>query len=229
MNQEIKSLIGKENYSFNDLCRIVSILRSPEGCPWDRAQTHTSLRRYLIEEAYEVIEGIDQGKSDLMREELGDLLLQILFHADIEKEQGHFDVGDVISDEAKKMVDRHPHIFGTADAESTLATWEEKKNAEKGRKTLYDKLNAVPLCLPALLQAQKMLEKGVVYKENARLSRMLSDALREGGLGTEELACEVLLTTVAFFTARDVNCEEILVKALTKERESVKNQASPIK
>lgn len=226
MKEEIKSLIGKENYSFLDLCRIVSILRSPIGCPWDRAQTHDSLRRYLIEETYEVIEGIDKGEPALMREELGDLLLQILFHADIEKELGNFDVCDVISDEAKKMVDRHPHIFGTADTEETLALWEEKKNAEKGRRTLYDKLSSIPSCLPALLQAQKMLEKGASYSKNEALSQLLLTMLEKGKSGGEALACEVLLTTVAFFAERGINCEEILSKALTKEREGYKNQAS---
>ncbi len=229
MDQEIKSLIGKENYSFLDLCRIVSILRSPKGCPWDRAQTHASLRRYLIEETYEVAEGIDEGDPVLLKEELGDLLLQILFHADIEKDLGHFTVEGVISDEAKKMVDRHPHIFGTADTEKTIASWEEKKNEKKGRRTLYDKLSSIPSCLPSLLRAQKMLEKGVAYRENQDLALLLERALVGGKIGVDSLACEVLLTTVAFFTERGVNCEEILSKALTEERERYKETRSPIK
>lgn len=229
MEQEIKSLIGKENYSFLDLCRIVSILRSPEGCPWDRAQTHASLRRYLLEETYEVAEGIDEGDPAALKEELGDLLLQILFHADIEKDLGHFTVEGVISDEAKKMIDRHPHIFGDADTEETLASWEEQKNRKKGRKTLYDKLCSIPLCLPSLLRAQKMMEKGVSYQGNEAVTRMLLKMLEEGEKDVDALACEVLLTVVAFFVKKGVNCEEILSKALTNEKEKAKNQVPSMK
>ncbi len=229
MNQEIKALIGKENYSFEELCRIVSILRSPEGCPWDRAQTHASLRRYLLEETYEVAEGIDREDASLMREELGDLLLQILFHADIESERGHFTVDDVISDEAKKMVGRHPHIFGNADTEATIASWEEQKNAKKGRRTLYDKLSSIPACLPALLYAQKMCEKGADLPLNEDLYRFLSRALQGEGQSAEALACEVLLTAVAFFTEKGIGCEEILSKRLAEEKERYKEPRFPIK
>ena len=131
-----EALQKREGESLAALAAVVRRLRGEGGCPWDRAQTHGSLRRYLIEESYEVVEAIDEGSSAALREELGDLLLQILFHAEIERENGTFDFSHVADDEREKMFRRHPHVFGEATAADVLVTWEDTKNAEKGRQTL---------------------------------------------------------------------------------------------
>ena len=119
----------KEKYSIDDLLRIMEILRSEEGCPWDREQTHPSMRRDMIEEAYEVCEAIDLNDTDLLKEELGDVLYQIMIHCEIEKEQGNFTIDDVVNGICEKMVRRHPRLFG-GEMEKDL-TWEEIKKREK--------------------------------------------------------------------------------------------------
>ncbi len=226
MNREVSALIGKENYSFSELCRIVSILRAPDGCPWDREQTHESLRRYLLEETYEVAEAIDRRDPLLLREELGDLLLQILFHADIEEGQGHFGIDGVISDEARKMIERHPHVFGAAEAERTIASWEESKNQSKGRRTLYDKLQSIPACLPALLRAQKMKEKGVSYPKNQALLQLLEKEASMQAKDPKTQLTDFFLTAIDFFAERGVNCEEALAISLSEICENTKNESS---
>ena len=134
-------------------------LRSPGGCPWDAEQTHETLTRYLLEETYEVLEAIETGDSALLREELGDLLLQVLFHARIAQEAAPdqaFDIDDVAGDLVDKLVRRHPHVFGDAvagDVDSLNETWEEQKIAEKGRTSAVD---GVPLAQPALALAAKL-------------------------------------------------------------------------
>ena len=128
--EEILSLMKKTHYDFEDLVSITRILRSEEGCPWDREQDHHSTRVCLIEETYEVAEAIDNEDPALLREELGDLLFQILFHAQIEDEKGVFDVTDVVDDISKKMVHRHPHVFGNVQVENSgevLKNWENIK------------------------------------------------------------------------------------------------------
>ena len=112
------NLCDKESYDCNDLIKIVGILRSPEGCPWDRAQDHHTIRNNFLEEAYEAVEAIDLESSALLREELGDVLLQIALHSQMEAEQGHFDFNDVCTGICRKMIGRHPHIFGTAVADT---------------------------------------------------------------------------------------------------------------
>ena len=109
----------KENYNFNDLVEIVKILRAPDGCPWDREQTHKSIRSNFIEETYEAVEAIDTDDLDLLKEELGDVLLQVALHAEIESEQGTFDINDVCDGICKKLIIRHPHVFGDVNADTT--------------------------------------------------------------------------------------------------------------
>jgi tetrapyrrole methylase family protein/MazG family protein len=136
---------------FDNLKRIIAKLRAPDGCPWDRAQTHDSIKQYLIEEAYEVIQTIDENKMDKLCEELGDLLLQILLHTQIAEESGQFDIDDVIHRISEKMVRRHPHVFGNAKADNpdeVVANWDEIKRQEnKGETSLLD---SVPKNIPAL-------------------------------------------------------------------------------
>lgn len=151
-----------ERYTIQDFCRIISILRGEHGCPWDREQTHESLRRNLLEEAYEVCEAIDEASSDHLREELGDLLMQIIFHASIEEEAGRFDLTDVSNGACRKLIYRHPHVFSTtsvADTAEVLENWEVLKRKEKSQGTHTSALDAVARSLPALWRAQKIQAK----------------------------------------------------------------------
>ncbi len=149
------------NTGFEHLVAIMARLRGPGGCPWDAEQTHESLKRYLLEETYEVIEAIDAQSPELLKEELGDLLLQPLFHAAIAEEKGTFTIQDVIETLCSKLIRRHPHVFGDMKIENSAAqieNWEQIKKNEKGdeRKSA---LSGVPPHLPALLKAQKITEK----------------------------------------------------------------------
>ncbi|GGG10346.1 nucleoside triphosphate pyrophosphohydrolase [Paenibacillus aceti] len=152
--------------TFGRLHEIVEILRSPGGCPWDREQTHQSIRKNLIEETYEVLETIDDDDPDHMREELGDLLLQIMLHSQMEEELGTFSVYDVIQELNEKLIYRHPHVFGelsAEDAEAALQNWDAMKAEEKRRKGIEPErlsaLSGVPRDLPALMKAYKLQKK----------------------------------------------------------------------
>ena len=137
----MKKFEVKDNYNMEDYRALIHLLRAPGGCPWDREQTHASIRRNVLEEAYETAHAIDTGDTENLREELGDLLMQVLLHADMEEELGNFDLDDVADTACKKLVFRHPHVFGTVKADSpdaVLRTWDEQKKAEKGQKTVTD-------------------------------------------------------------------------------------------
>ncbi|MBQ2487948.1 MAG: MazG family protein, partial [Ruminococcus sp.] len=128
----------KSHYDFNDLINIVRILRAPGGCPWDMAQTHKSIRSNFIEETYEAIEAIDTDDPELLREELGDVLLQVAMHAEMENEENRFDINDVVNDVCKKLVVRHPHVFGDVNAENpeqALKSWDNAKMKTKSQKS----------------------------------------------------------------------------------------------
>ena len=154
----------KARYDYDDLLEIIRVLRSPEGCPWDQVQTHQSIRRGLLEEAYEAAEGIDRDDADLLREELGDVLMQVVFHADIERQRGRFTMEDVVDGVVKKLLFRHPHVFGGAapekDAESVLVSWDAIKRREKHQRTTTQAMDSVARSLPALWRAEKAPEKG---------------------------------------------------------------------
>jgi len=140
----------------------MELLRGPGGCPWDREQTHASIRRNLLEEACEAAEAIDSGDRAALCEELGDVLMQVVFHAQMEREQGGFTMSDVIDGVCKKLVYRHPHVFGTVQADTSqqvLANWEVLKRKEKGQSSAADAIDAVAKTLPALWRAEKMLSK----------------------------------------------------------------------
>lgn len=158
----IAQLLKQSSYDVDDLRDIVVILRGEGGCPWDREQDHHSIRKGMIEECYEVVEAIDRDDPVLLREELGDVLLQIVFHADMEKDAGRFDLDDVANDECVKMIHRHPHVFGTVEVETSeevLKNWDKIKTEEKQRISLSDQLRAIPPMLPALMRAQKVGKK----------------------------------------------------------------------
>lgn len=147
---------------FHDLVEIMDTLRGEDGCPWDREQTHETLRRYLVEECYEVVEAIDEQDDDKIIEELGDVLLQVVFHARIGKEEGYFDIYDITEGICNKMIERHPHIFGNVIAdtsEQVLSNWEDIKKKEKGLKTYTEELKAIARSLPALTRAEKVQAK----------------------------------------------------------------------
>ena len=166
MESEKIRMLKKERYSFGDLVDIVKMLRGEGGCPWDREQDHKSIRDDLIEETYEVIEAIDTEDPELLREELGDVLLQIVFHASISTDDKEFNIDDVTDEICRKMIYRHPHVFGNVSAdtsEEVLRNWEKLKSDEKQRKTVTDKLNAIPRQLPALMRATKVGKKASCF------------------------------------------------------------------
>ena len=153
----------KNKKDFNDLLEIIEILRSEDGCPWDIEQTHKSLEKALIEESYEVIDAIDQEDDNSLIEELGDVLLQVVFHASIGKEDGYFDISDVIEGICNKMISRHPHVFKNSNelnsSEEVLVKWDELKKKEKGYSSLTEEMRGITKGLPALLRAHKVQEK----------------------------------------------------------------------
>ena len=176
----------KERYNVQDLERVMELLRAPGGCPWDREQTHQSIRRNMLEEAYEVVEAIDEEDPVHLQEELGDVLLQVVFHACMAQEKGWFNLEDVANGVVQKLVFRHPHVFGTGEADDTakaLNTWDDQKKAEKGQKTAGDTLNAVARSLPALMRAEKIQDKarkaGFDWNETERAVEKLSEEVEE--------------------------------------------------
>ena len=156
----VKELLDRKGgYTFYDLVEIMKILRGERGCPWDREQTHMSIRKNLIEETYEVVEAIDNDDPVLMCEELGDVMLQTVFHADIEREAGRFTVEDVLDGITDKLIHRHPHVFGDVKAdtsEKVLDNWDKIKKKEKGRDSTTASMKSIPPALPALMRAQKI-------------------------------------------------------------------------
>jgi len=151
-----------KKYKMDDLARIMEKLRSKEGCPWDREQDHQSIKPYLIEESYEVLEALETDDMELLEEELGDLLLQIVFHSQIASENGYFNITDVITGICKKLISRHPHVFGelkVETAEKVLINWEEIKREEKEEKSYTESLMRIPKQLPALMKSYKIQEK----------------------------------------------------------------------
>ncbi len=152
----------KSKYDFNDLVEIMKILRSPDGCPWDRVQTHESIRQNFIEETYEAIEAIDTCDTELLKEELGDVMMQVVFHALMEEEIGSFDINDVCDEVCKKLIVRHPHVFAdtVADtADEVLVNWDKIKMQTKSQKSQSEVLGSVSKSLPALMYSQKVQHK----------------------------------------------------------------------
>ncbi len=226
-----KMLLNKadEGYGFEDLVTVVEVLRSEEGCPWDREQDHKSIRRDFIEETYEVIEAIDTDNRELLREELGDVLLQVTFHSQIEAEQGTFTIEDVANDICVKLIHRHPHVFGDVQAdtsEKVLSNWEKIKSEEKERKTVTDKLRAIPPMLPALMRAEKVGKKAGCFDFPDTCSVMdkiyeeldeLKEAMRtESKDAIAEEMGDLLLTVTSLCRKLGVESEVVLGRATDK-------------
>lgn len=147
---------------FESLVEVIAILRGENGCPWDREQTHSSLKSTLLEETYETVEAIDSGEPDKLKEELGDLLLNIMLQAQIASEQQHFDIYDVIDTLTEKLIRRHPHVFGDVDvdnADEVVMNWEAIKKQEAGYEDRKSALDGIPIALPSLLRAQKIQKR----------------------------------------------------------------------
>ena len=220
----------EKRYSIEDFREIIKRLRGKDGCPWDKVQTHESLCSAMLEEAYEAVEAIDRRDMKNLREELGDVLLQVVFHASIEEEQGNFTFDDVVQGVCEKMIYRHPHIFGnvTADTpEAVLANWEELKKKEKNVTTQTQIMADVPLALPALTRAAKVQKKaaavgfdfsdakdawGKVQEEAAELEAEMEKP--EGNI--EEEFGDVLFAMVNVARFLQINPEFSLTKATKK-------------
>ncbi len=173
----------KEKYDINDLLAIIKILRSENGCPWDKVQTHESIRTDLIEEAYEVCEGIDCNSPEMLREELGDLLLQIAFHSAIETELSNFTFDDVCNDICQKLIYRHPHVFGEVkvnDCDDVLKNWDALKKESKKQETLADTLSSVPKTFPALLRGEKVCKRAARAGLPINSAKEFADRIRAG-------------------------------------------------
>ena len=203
----------KEKYDINDLLEIVRLLRMPDGCPWDREQTHHSIRKNLIEETYETVDAIDQDDTGLLCEELGDLLLQVALHTQMEQETGSFTFQDVCDGVCKKLIYRHPHVFGdvaVASSGQVLQNWEVLKNAEKGRESAADRLDSVPNSLPAAMRATKMQKRaehfGFCY---ADVSAALADLKSE---------VAELEQAIAQHTEEDMEAGDVLFSAVNVAR-----------
>jgi len=179
---------SKLRYDVYDLRNLMSLLRSPDGCPWDSEQTHESIRRNLLEEAYEAAEAIDNGDTDNLVEELGDVLMQVVFHADIAGDTGRFTLDDIADAACRKLIRRHPHVFGDVKARNgneSLAFWDDIKRGEKSQDTVSDAMTSVAHSLPALWRAEKIQKKAAKVGFDWPDHTGATDALR-GELGELE-------------------------------------------
>lgn len=224
----------KERYGIGDLIEIVRMLRQPGGCPWDREQTHASIRKSLIEETYEVADAIDRADDRLLCEELGDLLLQVALHAQMACEDGAFTFDDVCDGICQKLIYRHPHVFGELGGDIStgrvLANWEKLKNAEKRRDTAADRLDSVPACLPALMYAQKVQKRAADYQfgyenaagaladldsEIAELKAAVAGGAAQGHAAADEIG-DVLFSAVNVARFLGADAEEALTASSQK-------------
>ena len=177
----------KEKYDINDLVEIVKILRSPEGCPWDKVQTHETIRQDFIEEVYEAVEAIDEKDTEHLKEELGDVLLNVVFHAVLEEEKGNFDFNDTADDVCKKMILRHPHVFGDIKADTpdeVLENWDKIKMQSKEQKSVTETMESVSKSLPSLIRSQKLHKKA---ERGGLLTKSAGDIIDEISVRLEVL------------------------------------------
>lgn len=225
------TLLKQQHYSFDDLVDIIAILRSPDGCPWDREQTHASIQRNFIEECYEAAETLENGDWQHMREELGDVLLQLLLHSQMESEQDRFTIYDVCDELAQKMVQRHPHVFGAvtvSDSDDVLNVWDSVKESSRNQVTASQKMESVSKALPSLIAAHKIGSKGrkagfdfpdidfALRKVDEELAEFKA-ALAEGNADhTEEELGDLLLSVTCAARLAGIDSEDALKRANQK-------------
>lgn len=232
---KIKELLKKQNYNFNDLCEIMDILRGENGCPWDKAQTHKTIRKNLIEETYEVAEAIDKEDYTLLCEELGDLMLQVVFHSRMAKEEKQFDINDVCDGVCKKLIIRHPHIFSDTKAdtpEEVLKNWEEIKKQTKVN-TRKSALDGIPPSLPSLMRAEKAGKKAYEAGITGRTALDAVDHIinkaekvkenSENKPEAERILGKILFETAYAAFAMGIDAEEALGKEVDKFIEKHRN------
>lgn len=226
-----KEFVLKDKYYIDDLVAIIKVLRAPGGCPWDREQTHESIKKNFIEETYEVVEAINKQSTDMLREELGDVLLQIVLNSEIESENGNFSFDDVVNDIVQKLVIRHPHVFGEVVANNTaeaLNSWDAVKLKTKGQKNQTESMLSVPRELPALMRAQKIQHKAAkigfdwdnvggavdkLYEEIDELKTAMEQGKR---FDIEDEFGDVLFSCVNIARFIDVDSEEALTASTDK-------------
>lgn len=221
----------KDYYNVEDLISIVHLLRSPGGCPWDIEQTHESIKKNFIEETYEVIEAINKDNPDMLREELGDVMLQVALHAEMESEKGVFNFNDVANDIVQKLVVRHPHVFGddvANNATQALNSWDQAKLKSKGQKSQSESMISVPKELPALMRAQKIQHKaakvgfdwedvsGAIDKLYEEISELKIAMAQGSQADIEDEFGDVLFSCVNVSRFIDVDSEEALTNATDK-------------
>ncbi|MDD3173106.1 MAG: nucleoside triphosphate pyrophosphohydrolase [Herbinix sp.] len=219
------------NYSFEDFMNIIRKLRSKEGCPWDREQTHESLKTCLIEECYETIEAIDNKDNENLCEELGDILLQVTLHSAIAEETQEFSIDDVITAETEKMIRRHPHVFGDTvinNSEGVVKNWEEIKKMEKKANNIVEEILEVPKAFPATIRAEKIQKKASkagmdfegyeqVFKKVYEELQELRESIENGDKREiEEEYGDVLFTIVNLSRFLQLNAENSLTNATNK-------------
>ena len=218
-------------YNVNNLLRIVKILRGPDGCPWDKKQTHHSIRQNVIEEAYEVVDAIDNDDVDNLVEELGDLLFQVIFHSELGSEEGYFNFNDVINKLCTKMYFRHPHVFGDVkadNAEEALANWENSKQKEKNLATYTDNLKNVPKALSTLSRSYKIQKRaaevgfdwpdseGAIEKIKEELQEFIEEYNNDNIENMEEEFGDLLFALVNFARFEKINPDIALNKTINK-------------
>ncbi|MDH4185142.1 MAG: nucleoside triphosphate pyrophosphohydrolase [Nitrospinota bacterium] len=216
---------------FDKLVQIMARLRAPDGCPWDREQTHKSLKPYLIEEVYETLEALDSGDDAEFRAELGDLLLQVVFHAQLAAEEGRFNIDDVAEGICQKLVRRHPHVFGETQAdtsEQVLVNWEKIKKEEKAGKEKNSALDGVPTSMPALLRAQRLQSKarsvgfdwdsadGAFEKLDEEMAEFRAAFVAMDPKRLEDEMGDLFFTLVNVSRLLKINPEEALTGSITK-------------
>ena len=220
----------REHYTAEDLIRILRILRDPEaGCPWDKVQTHQSIRKNFLEETCEALEAIDADDAAMLREELGDVLMQVAFHTVMEEERGRFDFEQVCREVCEKLVFRHPNIFTSSAAENAgINGWDALKNKEKGRRTLADELDTVPATLPALMRAQKLQKRaagrglGVTTAEGAAAALTQAEQDWDAAPAPKaEQAGELLFAAVNAIRLAGLDAEEALTFASKRFRDEL--------
>ncbi len=227
----VETLLKKDNYNCDDLREIMEILRAEDGCPWDREQDHKTIRNNFIEEVYEVVEGIDTDNDYIIKEELGDVLLQVVFHARIAEEAGKYNLDDVADGICKKLILRHPHIFSDVKVENSaevLKNWDEIKKTEKSQKSYTDTLKGVSGALPALVRASKIKAKackagfeypsvdGAIAKVTEEFEEVKTEIAKNNPEGIKEEIGDLLFAVANLARMCDVNAEEALYNTNNK-------------